>query len=277
MFGQCLKNERGYGLAVVVMFTSVLLVTLLEAAVNWQTVTKREREEELIFRGKQYQRALLLWYRHFRKTLGPNVPIPYPPTIDALLNTGNHRFLRKKWKDPVNGSKEWRLIQVNLDGSPILTVPPSQSYMFGKESSQINQSPYNNDDNRDNSDQDQLKSGSGGLESQQNRTAYGQTLKTQPLTTSPIIGLAGVASTSEKESLKTYNGQSSYNEWEFFVDFRALAMRERRIQQNQSGSRSSQTHRSRQGQRSSPRQQNNQQNNSIPRMPIVPKGNTLIK
>ena len=52
MFGQSLRNQKGYGLAVVVMFTSVLLVTLLEAAVNWQTVTKREREEELIFRGK---------------------------------------------------------------------------------------------------------------------------------------------------------------------------------------------------------------------------------
>ncbi|MCH2695550.1 MAG: hypothetical protein MK025_12745 [Acidobacteriia bacterium] len=273
MFGQSLRNQKGYGLAVVVMFTSVLLVTLLEAAVNWQTVTKREREEELIFRGKQFQRALLLWYRHFRKTLGPNVPVPYPPTIDALLNTGNHRFLRKKWKDPVSGSQEWRLIQVNPEGSPILTVPPSQSYVFGKESPQINQSPYNNDIKRDKSGQDQLKSRSGGLESRQTRTAYGETLKTQPLTSSPIIGLAGVASTSEKESLKTYNGHSNYNEWEFFVDFRALAMRERRIQRNPSGPSSGQTRRSRQGQRSSLTQQNNR----IPPMPILPKGNTRIK
>ena len=61
MFGQSLRNQKGYGLAVVVMFTSVLLVTLLEAAVNWQTVTKREREQELIFRGTQFQRPLLQW------------------------------------------------------------------------------------------------------------------------------------------------------------------------------------------------------------------------
>ena len=111
------------------------------------------------------------------------------------------------------------------------------------------------------------------MESRQTRTAYGETLKTQPLTSSPIIGLAGVASTSEKESLKTYNGHSNYNEWEFFVDFRALAMRERRIQRKPSGPSSGQTRRSRQGQRSSLTQQNNR----IPPMPILPKGNTRIK
>ena len=72
-------GEAGYTLALVVVMASVLLVTLSEAVLNWQTAVKREREEELIFRGEQYQRALILWYAHWSRTLGRlRWPIPAP-------------------------------------------------------------------------------------------------------------------------------------------------------------------------------------------------------
>ena len=50
----------------------------------------REKEEELIFRGKQYARAIGLFQRKFANTA--------PPTIDVLVE---QRFLRKKYKDPI--------------------------------------------------------------------------------------------------------------------------------------------------------------------------------
>jgi len=104
-------------LAVVMVFTSVLLVTLSGALINWQKAIQREREEELIYRGKQFMRAVELWQRKF--------PGTYPTTIDALLSTNNTRFLRKKWKDPITNSDEWRLLKVNPDGSISgLTVLP---------------------------------------------------------------------------------------------------------------------------------------------------------
>src|SRR5262249_11957595 len=113
-----LKNEKGYTLAVVVVFTSVLLVGLSEAMINWQKAMQREREEELIFRGKQFIRAIYLWQKKFPNT--------WPTTIDALLNTNNTRFLRKRWKDPITNSEEWRLIKMNPDGSISgLTIIPS--------------------------------------------------------------------------------------------------------------------------------------------------------
>src|ERR671930_252971 len=113
-----LKHEKGYTLAVVVVFTTVLLVSLSEAVINWQKAMQREREEELIFRGKQFIRAIELWQRKF--------PGTYPTSIDALLNTNNMRFLRKKWKDPITNSEEWRLIKLNPDGSISgLTVLPT--------------------------------------------------------------------------------------------------------------------------------------------------------
>src|SRR5262245_11282227 len=78
------SKEAGYTLAVVMVFTSVVLVTLSGAVLNWQKAMQREREEELIYRGKQFMRAVELWQRKF--------PGTYPMTIDALLSTNNTRF-----------------------------------------------------------------------------------------------------------------------------------------------------------------------------------------
>ncbi|MCI0621936.1 MAG: hypothetical protein L0387_09740 [Acidobacteria bacterium] len=202
-------GEKGYTLAVVAVFTSVLLVTLSGAVINWQKASQREREEELIFRGKQYMRAIELWQRKF--------PGTYPTTIDALLSTNNTRFLRKKWKDPITNSDEWRLLKMNPDGSISgLTVVPGSSPLgpssFGGSSSGSSL-------------------GTGGRPAGQTGTGLGTTSpsqgtgRAQPGSTqtragqsafNPVLGgIVGVASKSEKEALKAYNGRTKYNEWEF--------------------------------------------------------------
>jgi hypothetical protein len=182
------------------VFTSVVLVTLSGAVLNWQKAMQREREEELIYRGKQFMRAVELWQRKF--------PGTYPTTIDALLSTNNTRFLRKKWKDPITNSDEWRLLKMNPDGSISgLTVIPGSSSLgpssFGGSSS-----------------------GSSSTGTTQGTTSSTRgTGRAQPTSTgsrgvqsafNPVLGgIVGIASKSEKESLKSYNGRSKYNEWEF--------------------------------------------------------------
>ena len=227
-------GEAGYTLALVMVMASVLLVTLSEAVLNWQTAVKREREEELIFRGKQYQRALVLWYAHWSRTLG-TPQVAYPSTVEALLNTNNKRFLRKEWTDPIT-DEEWRFIKVGPNNRPLLTVLPGTAAAAPGGS----RNPY----------------GSGGSGQSQGsgpqapaatgQTAYGQTLKTQPLNSPTIGGIAGVASTSEKESLKTYNGRNKHNEWEFFTDYAALAARAQRGQPGRRPGQSGQPGQSRQ-------------------------------
>ena len=211
------KNAQGYTLAVVMVATSVLLVALSEAVINWQKAMQREREEELIFRGKQFMRAIELWQRKF--------PGTYPTTLDALLSTNNNRFLRKKWKDPITNSEEWRLIKMNPDGSISgLTIIPSGGGPLG---------PGNfgsTEQNRPGSTQTGLSSGvsgpgsSAGSQSNIQRSGRGQTglpgqtpsgQSSSPFT--PVLGgIVGVASKSDKESLKAYNGKTKYSEWEFY-------------------------------------------------------------
>jgi hypothetical protein len=219
-----LKNEKGYTLAVVVVFTSVLLVGLSEAMINWQKAMQREREEELIFRGKQYMRAIELWQRKFRNT--------WPTTIDALLNTNNTRFLRKRWKDPITNSEEWRLIKMNPDGSisgltiipsgglPEATVPgaPGQRRTGSSSSSVSGQSRASTTSSDPFASQPSSGNSTSTPTTKQEplrRTSSSSTSSGSSAT--PVLGgICGVASTSKQKTIKTYNGRNKYNEWEFY-------------------------------------------------------------
>ena len=57
---------------------------------------KRDREEEMIHRGVQYSRAIRAYYKKFGR---------YPMKLEDLENTNNLRFLRKRYKDPLNCKK----------------------------------------------------------------------------------------------------------------------------------------------------------------------------
>ena len=85
-----LRRERGYAMAALLVAMSVMAVLMSALLPVWSHMATREKEEELIFRGKQYARAIGLFQRKFANTA--------PPTIDILVE---QRFLRKKYKDPI--------------------------------------------------------------------------------------------------------------------------------------------------------------------------------
>ncbi len=74
------------------------------AVPNINKEIQRDREVETMHRGKQYVRALKLYYKKFGN---------YPPNVDALVKgTNNLRFLRKKYIDPSTGKDEWKPIHL---------------------------------------------------------------------------------------------------------------------------------------------------------------------
>src|SRR2546430_14015391 len=79
--------------------------TLFRSA--YQMQAKRALEEELIFRGEEYTRAIQKYQRKFGV---------YPTSMDQLVETNGLRFVRKKYKDPIT-DKDFRLILINPDGS----------------------------------------------------------------------------------------------------------------------------------------------------------------
>jgi hypothetical protein len=85
------------------LVVAALLISLTVVIPEFQAQDRREREEELIFRGNQYARAVYL----FRSRIGR-----YPANVKELLQTNNIRFLRKQFRDPMTKSGQWRLIHV---------------------------------------------------------------------------------------------------------------------------------------------------------------------
>ena len=86
------RSERGYAMAALLVAMSVMTIVLSTAMPVYQTVARREREAELVFRGEQYARAIALFQRKYGNAL--------PPDVDVLID---QRFLRKKYKDPITG------------------------------------------------------------------------------------------------------------------------------------------------------------------------------
>jgi type II secretory pathway pseudopilin PulG len=95
--------EDGYLLLTVLVMVFLLLLALSVAAPKVAKQIQRDKEEEAIQRGLQYKRAIRLYYKKFGA---------YPSDIKQLENTNQIRFLRKRYKDPITGQDDWRLIHM---------------------------------------------------------------------------------------------------------------------------------------------------------------------
>ena len=115
------RDERGYALMMVVFFTALLLIASMAAAPSILQQGKREKEQEMIWRGHQYVRGVKLYYRKMGR---------FPTSIDDLTKpkVGSLRFMRQAYKDPMNsGDGTWRLIYVGPAGQLIGSLKPPQT------------------------------------------------------------------------------------------------------------------------------------------------------
>ena len=103
-------SEDGYMLLAVIFMMVLLLLSLSVAAPQIAKSIQRDREMETMERGKQYVRAIQLYYRKFNA---------YPPNMDALVKTNNIRFLRKKYIDPLTGKSDWKPILFGQNKAPL--------------------------------------------------------------------------------------------------------------------------------------------------------------
>lgn len=111
------SQDSGYAFLMVMFLVLLMVIGSQVALQNLYTQGRRMREDDMIWRGNQYARAIRLY---FRKTGH------YPPSLDDL-KTGlpELSFLRyAAYKDPTNSAEEgaWRLIYVNASGQIIGSV-----------------------------------------------------------------------------------------------------------------------------------------------------------
>jgi len=214
------SGEKGYILLGLMLAFALMLIAMAVEAPRIAQQIKREKEEELVHRGKDYAIAIK---RFVHKNGGR-----YPVSVEQLENTNHIRFLRKRYKDPTTGDNNWRLVHfgeaeikipapnpgLNPSGNPGLqgsgnpglgggTAPapaPNTTAPLlsaGGQPGQANPQPGNNG---------QL----GSLQTSNIGTG-------QPIGGGQIIGIASV---NKAQSIKEFNDKDHYDEWFFVYDLR---------------------------------------------------------
>lgn len=103
------SEESGFAFLMALGMMLIVLALSLVVLQNYVTDGKRTQEEETIWRGQQYERAIRLYYHKMGH---------YPQTMDDLQKGGLQlHFLRQAYKNPMNKTDgTWRFIYVNATG-----------------------------------------------------------------------------------------------------------------------------------------------------------------
>lgn len=110
------NGENGFLLITAAVAVLLLTIFMMISLPVWETELQRELEEELIFRGRQYVRAIELYLiKH------PNL---YPKNLEVLHV---EKCLRKLYKDPMTENGTWDLVyQAMGQGQKKLIVVPEE-------------------------------------------------------------------------------------------------------------------------------------------------------
>ncbi len=178
------KKPEGYTILILMFMVFVMSIGLMIAVPVWQTQIQREKEEELIFRGKQYVEAIRLFQR--------KKPGAFPKDFEELVE---EKCLRRQYKDPMTPSGEWNLIL--LSQGPVAKRP--RQPRRGSRGTRARELAAAG------------RSGSAGFAVQRVMIAPHAALSA--IDNPQIIG---VVSASTQISIKIYYNQDSYDKWLFY-------------------------------------------------------------
>lgn len=105
-----LPGAAGFTYIALLILIAVMGVSLAAAGEVWYMAAKREKEQELLFVGGQFRRAISQYARQAQ--VGS---VRYPMKLEDLLQDprtpNTRRYLRKIYNDPITGSAKWGLIK----------------------------------------------------------------------------------------------------------------------------------------------------------------------
>lgn len=222
--------EEGYILLTLLLFVALLSITVaLPMLKYYEFQRKRDREEELVHRGVEYERAVRKFYKKFGS---------YPPNLEALQETNHIRCLRHRYKDPFG--KEFKVLHLvdvmaqfnaglagqGIAGGQVLAQSVSSMNGSFATPSATDTAAGNNSAPSSNSTDASQQAGntSGGTSGTNTPTpGSGTTLPFTAISGSGQPtgqtfgggGIVGVATTSTDESIRVYNKKNHYNDWLF--------------------------------------------------------------
>ena len=117
------ESQAGYTLVMVVIGMAILVILTAAVAPAVSIIMQRDREDELIFRGKQYARGIVLFQRRYGRL----------PTSLKEMYENRPRTIRKLFKEPMCNCDDWFVIlqgsaESNIGGAinlPQTGLPPT--------------------------------------------------------------------------------------------------------------------------------------------------------
>jgi len=231
------SREQGYVLLSILLVIALMVIAMGIVIPSITFEIKRDREEEFIHRGTQYSRAIRAYYKKFGR---------YPAKIEDLESANNLRFLRKRYKDPLNCTPEcqdFKLLHYGdvklssnliMPGATPIGAPGngapgfSQGTAFNTNSSPSNLNSVgqnqmiNNAINGAVASQAQANSsgqsnaaGQDQSDSTEKPADSGDQLSNRTFGGGPIVG---VATANKDTTIREFNHKKKYNEWQFVYD-----------------------------------------------------------
>lgn len=103
------NHQLGFTYLGLLFAVAVAGIGLSVVGVVWHTERQREKEQALLFIGNEFRRAIALYYYR-----SPGQAHEFPDRLDDLLEDprfpGVQRYLRRIYRDPMTGSREWGLV-----------------------------------------------------------------------------------------------------------------------------------------------------------------------
>jgi type II secretory pathway pseudopilin PulG len=228
-------GEGGYVLLALLLMMSLLVIATAAAVPKIAQQLRRDREEELIHRAMQYRRAI----RTFAKRTGR-----FPLRIEELEGTDGTRYLRKRYKDPITGG-DFRLLHpedVQASGARLASDSTDQNANGASDQSAMNQAAsqavLNGDaaagpseavgENSQTATLSGVSAAQAGAAQNSGSAAVASGLvsnaSSNASSNAPSADnsqphgtlILGVASSSNKKTIREFEHKSRYNQWLFF-------------------------------------------------------------
>lgn len=243
------SRQRGYVLLILLLSVALLSIGFLAMVQSIEFQVRRDREEELIHRGVQYSRAVRRYFKKFGR---------YPTRIEELESTNNLRFLRKRYKDPLNRDpktgkeQDFKLlhlqdVQMSFSSSPTKGMVAASDLANGNAAASSNQIQAGAPGalNDSSAPTGVGPSAMGGQQTQNQPQTADQNADQsaaqpdqagagatppppQPLAQqlgpngAPQVfgggGIVGVASLNKDKTIRVFNKKNHYNQWQFIYD-----------------------------------------------------------
>ncbi len=93
-------RDRGFSMPALLAMLAIMTLSLLIAMPSWRYLTQDDREQELIFRGRQIAGAIARFQRKNGNA--------FPASMEQLVQG---KYLRKDFKDPMTKDGKWRILR----------------------------------------------------------------------------------------------------------------------------------------------------------------------